>query len=165
MAYIMRKDEMEFNLNHDRAQDYMWMRSGWLSEMADAKQMDAVVVSLTPDKFSYPYHFHYGTEELFVILSGSALLRTPEGVEEVVQGDVIFFEMGKNGAHQLYNHTDEPCVYLDLGTNADINLCEYPDTGKINAYGKEVGQIHYKSNKVDYFEGEENVREKWKDKI
>ena len=165
MAHIMRKDEMEFTINHDRMEDFSWMRSGRLSELADAKQMDAVLASLSPDKFSYPYHFHYSTEELFVILSGSALLRTPEGIEEVVQGDVIFFEMGESGAHQLYNHTAEPCVYLDLGTNADINLCEYPDTGKINAYGKGVRQIHYKSDTVDYFEGEENVREKWKDKI
>ena len=162
MAYIMRKDEMKFSANHDKMDDYIWQKSGRLSELTNAKQMDAAIVSLSPDKFSYPYHFHHNTEELFVILSGNAKLRTPDGICEVSQGDVIFFEMGETGAHQLYNHTNEPCVYLDMGTTTDIDLCEYPDTDKINVSGKGVGQIHYKNQTAGYFDGEENIRDKWK---
>jgi hypothetical protein len=36
---------------------------------------------LDPGKFSFPYHFHRAAEELFVILSGEAILRFPEGCQ------------------------------------------------------------------------------------
>src|SRR5690606_16710638 len=64
---------------------------------------------LNPGQYSTPYHFHRYAEELFMIISGSATLRTTNGNETVVSGDLIFFEKGETGAHQLYNHTDEPC--------------------------------------------------------
>ena len=51
-----------------------------------------------------------------MIISGCATLRTPNGLEIVKSGDLIFFEKGKTGAHQLYNHTTETCIYLDIRT-------------------------------------------------
>ncbi|MBT3320256.1 MAG: cupin domain-containing protein [Clostridia bacterium] len=158
----MCKEQKELPINHSGPEDFRWHRSKWLTDSANASQFDVGIVSLDPDRFSYPYHFHYGAEELFVILSGSAILRTPEGFQEVSQGDVIFFETGATGAHQLYNHTDTPCQYVDLYTDMGIDVCEYPDSGKINAIGENLGQIHFKKQNAGYFEGEENVREKWK---
>ena len=70
--------------------------------------------------------------------------------------------MGSTGAHQLYNHTEVPCQYMDLCTDMTIDVCEYPDTGKINVWAPNLEQIHLKDQTVGYFEGEENVREKWK---
>jgi uncharacterized cupin superfamily protein len=161
----MRKDEMKMSIAENRPKDFTWHHSDRLMDLADAKQMDYGIVSLDPDKFSYPYHFHHNIEELFVILSGSALLRTPEGIREVTQGDAIFFELGEKGAHQMYNDTDKPCQYLDLSIDRDIDVCEYPDTGKINVYGRGMRQIHYKKQTVGYFDGEENVRSKWDGKL
>jgi uncharacterized cupin superfamily protein len=43
-------------------------------------------------------------------------LRTPDGLEALTTGDVVFFEMGESGAHQFYNHSLEPCTYLDIRT-------------------------------------------------
>ncbi len=51
---------------------------------------------------------------------------------EVKEGDIVFFEIGPEGAHQLYNHTGEPCRYLDIRTEAGLDICEYPDSDKIN---------------------------------
>lgn len=34
---------------------------------------------LNPGQYSAPYHFHRYAEELFMIVSGSATLRTPKG--------------------------------------------------------------------------------------
>lgn len=164
MAHIMRKEQTEFSNNDNDSEDFRWHRSELLKDVANATQMYLKIVSLDSDRFSYPYHFHYNAEELFVILSGSALLRTPEGFQEVVQGDVIFFEMGASGAHQMYNHTDAPCQYVDLCTDMGIDVCEYPDSGKINVMGP-VGQIHYKNQAVEYLDGEEHVREKWKGQL
>jgi uncharacterized cupin superfamily protein len=86
-------------------------------------------------------------------------MRSKKGFEILNQGDTIFFEMGEEGVHQLYNHTKIPCTYLDIKTNPDHDICEYPDSGKVNiSVHREVFE---KSSQVDYFKGEENVKKKW----
>ncbi|OMD38498.1 hypothetical protein BSK49_16355 [Paenibacillus odorifer] len=67
--------------------------------------------------------------------------------------------MGPEGAHQLYNHSDAPCRYLDLRTNQGIDICEYPDSGKINILPYQ--EIYQADEQADYCKGEEHVREKW----
>jgi uncharacterized cupin superfamily protein len=113
---------------------------------------------LNPGQVSAPYHFHRNAEELFMVLSGTLTLRTPAGIEIVSEGDLIFFEKGESGAHQLYNHGTEPCTYLDIRTFYGMDICEYPDSGKILiAPSLEVFE---KESKVDYFKGEESILEK-----
>jgi len=115
---------------------------------------------LNPEQYSAPYHFHRYAEELFMIVSGSATLRTINGLDVVKSGDLLFFETGETGAHQLFNHTTEPCVYLDIRTFIGYDLCEYPDSNKI--FLAPSNDVFNKDTKADYFEGEENIREKWK---
>lgn len=115
---------------------------------------------LNPGQYSAPYHFHRYAEELFLIISGSATVRTPNGLEMVSGGDLIFFEPGETGAHQLYNHTDEACVYLDVRTFNGYDVCEYPDSEKLLLAPS--FEIFHKGAKASYFDGEENIREKWK---
>jgi uncharacterized cupin superfamily protein len=114
---------------------------------------------LDPGKFSFPYHFHRAAEELFIILSGEATLRSMQGFEKVTKGDIIFFEEGPTGAHQLHNHSGVPCVYVDLVTTSGIDVCEYPDSGKISILP--YREIFETSSKVDYFKGEDSVAAKW----
>jgi uncharacterized cupin superfamily protein len=130
-----------------------------LSELVRSKYLIFDIRSLDPGKYSFPYHFHQYAEELFVIFSGSAMLRTPEGLKEVKQGEIVFFETGETSAHQMYNHTDKPCVYLDIRTTIGHDITEYPDSCKINIFPN-FG-IFEKQGRVDYFKGEENVDEIW----
>ena len=67
--------------------------------------------------------------------------------------------MGKEGAHQFYNHSDEPCSYLDIRTLFGVDICEYPDSGKVNIIPSI--EIFEKDSKVEYFKGEENILQKW----
>ena len=94
-----------------------------------------------------------------MIVSGSATLRTANGLEIVNSGDLMFFETGETGAHQLFNHTTGPCVYLDIRTSIGYDLCEYPDSNKI--FLAPSYEIFKKDTQVNYFEGEENIKEKW----
>lgn len=114
---------------------------------------------LNPGEYSAPYHFHRYAEELFMIVSGSATLRTSNGLEIVNSGDLIFFEMGETGAHQLYNHTQEPCKFLDVRSYIGYDVCEYPDSNKI--FLAPTYEIFKKDAQVNYFYGEENITEKW----
>lgn len=95
-----------------------------------------------------------------MIVSGSATLRTPTGLEIVNAGDLIFFEIGETGAHQLYNHTTETCLYLDIRTFIGYDIAEYPDSNKI--FLAPSYEIFNKGSKTTYFEGEENIQDKWK---
>ena len=83
----------------------------------------------------------------------------PDNTTEVVPGDMIFFKMGPTGAHQLYNHTQEKCIYIDIRTEAGIDICEYPDSGKVNILP--ANEIYEEKDRVDYFKGEENIKQKW----
>ena len=102
MATIIRKEERDFQpnpgkidkfrLQTDAARDKHGVQSEYLN--FDIRQLD-------PGQYNAAYHFHRYAEELFFILTGSVTLRTPDGLEVVNDGDMLFFEAGESGAHQL----------------------------------------------------------------
>ncbi|MGP0583563.1 cupin domain-containing protein [Paenibacillus timonensis] len=162
MAHLYHADRVTYHLKQSPIPEFAWHTSERLAELSGSKHLTFDIRSLDPGKYSYPYHFHRNAEELFVILEGSALLRTPEGKQELQTGDVVFFEMGPSGAHQLLNHTEKPCKYLDIRTNLGLDVCEYPDSGKINILPYQ--EIYDSAGQVDYFKGEDQVADKWADK-
>lgn len=159
MAHIFRSNELEFEMKKSPVPEFTWHTSPKLSEIANSKHLHFDIRQLDPEKYSYPYHFHRNAEEVFVIMSGKVMLRTPDGYFELTQGDMVFFEMGQTGAHQLYNHTQEKCQYLDIRTEAGIDVCEYPDSGKVNILPYQ--EIFETDDKVDYFKGEHNIKNIW----
>ena len=163
MPKIFNASKMEFHTREAPIPEFSWNTSPRLGDVVKSKYLQFDIRSLDPGKFSFPYHFHRKAEELFVILSGEATLRMPYGFEKIGKGDIIFFEEGPSSAHQVYNHSDSPCVYLDIRTDVGIDICEYPDSKKINILP--YLEIYEKTSKVDYYKGEENVKEKWSDRI
>jgi uncharacterized cupin superfamily protein len=159
MAKIFNSAKMSFELRKSPIAEYAWHTSVKETELPDSKYMNFDVRSLDPGKYSYPYHFHRNAEEIFSIISGKAMLRTPSGFYELSEGDIVFFEIGPEGAHQLYNHTQEPCKYLDIRTVAAIDVCEYPDSGKVNILP--YIEVFQKEDRVSYYKGEDKVSEKW----
>ena len=108
-----------------------------------------------PGKSAYPYHCHMKNEEIFYILSGQGLLRTPVGERLVGPGDSVYFPAGEAGAHKLTNPSEtETLVYLDFDVRHDLDACLYPDSGKIGIYGRGLRQLYHKDESVDYYEGE-----------
>lgn len=159
MTHIFNEKNISFELKKSPIPEFSWHTSPKLAELVKAKHLQFDVRSLDPDKYSYPYHFHRNAEEIFVILSGKATLRTPDGFVELTEGDIVFFEIGPEGAHQLYNHTQQPCRFLDIRTDMGLDVCEYPDSGKINILPYK--EVYQSDDKVDYFKGEDKVKEKW----
>ena len=159
MAHIFNEKNISFKLKQSPIPEFSWHTSQNLSQIANSKHLKFDVRLLGPGKYSYPYHFHRNSEEMFVILSGKATLRTPNDFIELNKGDTVFFEIGPNGAHQLYNHTQEPCKFLDIRTDMGLDVCEYPDSGKINILPYK--EVYQSDERVDYYKGEEKVKEKW----
>ncbi|MFW9942564.1 MAG: cupin domain-containing protein [Candidatus Thorarchaeota archaeon] len=159
MPKIFKLDSLPLEKNVSQIADFSWQSSPPLAEISKSKKLQFDVRSLFPGKFSFPYHFHRNAEELFVIFEGEATLRSPDGFQKISKGDIVFFEEGPTGAHQLYNHTDSPCVYLDIRTITGIDVCEYPDSEKINILP--YMEIFNTSSRINYYSGEEDVRKKW----
>ncbi len=110
---------------------------------------------LPPGKSAYPYHCHMRNEEVFYILSGRGLLRTPAGERVVGPGESVFFPAGEAGAHKITNTSEtEPLVYLDFDVCHSFDVCLYPDSGKIGIYGSSLRQIYEMKDRVDYDQGE-----------
>ena len=161
MATILRSEQREFKEAANKIDNFRILSDiSRLKNGVNPQYLNFDLKQLNPEQYSAPYHFHRYAEELFMIVSGSATLRTINGLDVVKSGDLLFFEIGETGAHQLYNHTTEPCVYLDIRTFIGYDLCEYPDSNKI--FLAPSNDVFNKDTKVDYFEGEENIREKWK---
>ena len=159
MAKVTKSDELDMTPHRSPLPDFCFTSSADLGELADSKYLHVNLRTLPPGKFSYPYHSHRNAEELFVILEGEATLRTPDGYQRIGKGDIIFFEEGASGAHQLYNHSDAPCVYLDLRTKANVDVCDYPDSGKVNILP--ASDIFEAGSRVPYYTGEEGIRDRW----
>ena len=162
MATIFKSDKIEFKADLNKIDNFrLFTASPRLSTSVNSKNLIFDLRLLNPGQFSFPYHFHRNAEELMMVISGSMTLRSPGGLEIVTKGDIIFIEMGETGAHQFYNHSLEPCSYLDVRTLYGIDVVEYPDSGKINIIPPI--EVFEKKSRVDYFKGEEDVVKKWEE--
>ena len=160
MATVLKSTERDFKEAPNKIDNYkIFTDISGSKKGIKPQNLNFDLRQLNPGQYSAPYHSHRYAEELFMIISGSATLRTPEGLEIVNSEDLIFFEMGETGAHQLYNHTEEVCVFLDIRTYIGYDVCDYPDSNKILL--APTFETFNKDSKVPYFEGEENVREIW----
>ena len=115
MAIILKSENREFKEDANKIDNFRILSDiSRLKNGITPQHLNFDLRQLNPEQYSVPYHFHKYAEELFMIVSGSATLRTPTGLDVVNAGDLMFFEIGETGAHQLFNHTTEPCVYLDI---------------------------------------------------
>jgi uncharacterized cupin superfamily protein len=160
MATILRCDKRDFKEDTNKIDSFrLFSDLSRKTAGITPQNLNFDLRQLNPGQFSAPYHFHRYAEELFMVISGSMTLRTPEGLKNVSGGDLVFFEMGETGAHQFHNEGTEPCIYLDIRTFIGFDICEYPDSGKILIAPS--FDIYKKEQKATYFEGEENISENW----
>jgi uncharacterized cupin superfamily protein len=161
MAKILKRGNREFKEDANKIDHFrLFSDASRMNNGIKPKNLNFDLRQLNPGQFSAPFHFHRFAEELFMVASGSMILRTLDGLEIVETGDLVFCEMGESGAHQFHNHGTEPCMYLDIRTFVGHDVCEYPDSDKLLIAPS--FEIYKKNSKVGYFEGEENIMERWK---
>ena len=161
MATVLKSNKRKFEENPGRIDNFRLLSDvSRIKSDVEPQNLNFDLRQLNPGQYSSLYHFHRHAEELFMIISGSATLRTPEGLEVVNSGDLLFFEKGETGAHQLYNHTDEICVFLDIRTFFGSDVCEYPDSNRLLIVP--TMERFNKNDTTGYFDGEEGVRDIWK---
>lgn len=137
-------------------------RPGWETrEVAVGKRLGgemigATLYELAPTSAICPYHEHAAEEEMALVVAGRVTLRGPDGETELGEGDLEVFLRGARGGHLIRNAGEEPARVLMLSTRAEVEVCRYPDSGKVGVWapglllmGREA-EMH-----VEYFDGEE----------
>ena len=146
----MRMEDMR--VSHNAHGNYEYTKRTFVRRGAGETLL--CVYEIPPGKSAYPYHYHLKDEESFHILSGTGTLRTPEGERPVAAGDFLYFPAGPEGAHKLTNTGTEPLIYTDFDVIHDIDVCVYPDSGKLAVWGKDVNRVYPMDANVDYYTGE-----------
>jgi uncharacterized cupin superfamily protein len=131
----------------------------YLCKQADAKHLNFDIRKLPSGEYSFPYHYHRCAEEAMYIISGSMTVRTNDGFKVVGAGDVLYFETGESGAHQFFNHTDEPCTYFDVKTFYEMDIVVYPDSEKIMV--SKYNETFKALDQADYFADEMDIAQRW----
>lgn len=130
-----------------------------------AQHLGARLVEVPPGKRAWPLHCHHNNDEIFVILSGSGLLREGNRSTPVGAGQVAVCPAGgPEAAHQLVNTGTEVLRYLALSSMREPDIMEYPESGKIVAFAgaapggdKNRRRLHLVQRRgpdVDYWDGE-----------
>lgn len=133
-----------------------------VSEIFKAKSLSFHIRIMESKTFSYPYHWHTGEEELFIVLEGEATVRCHGEFRKVKEGDLIYYGTGPESVHQMYNHTDLPFKFFALSNIDETEKCYYPDSKKESSPDGPLqnGVI------VDYLKDEEDPSIYWpKDKL
>lgn len=84
-----------------------------------------------PGQKEYVYHFHHGSDELLVVLRGEPTLRLRDGERTLREGEVVPLPRGPDGGRAISNPCNDVVRILMLSSNADPDVAEYPETGKV----------------------------------
>jgi uncharacterized cupin superfamily protein len=108
-----------------------------IGPLLGAKDLGFSYDVVPPGKRSCPFHSHRAEEEMFFIVKGTGTLRYGNETRKLRAGDFIFCPTGgPETAHQIVNDSDAPLCYISVSTNMAAEVCEYPDSKKIGAFGK-----------------------------
>jgi uncharacterized cupin superfamily protein len=151
-----------FNLHGDewnRTEEREGWRSkdAWIGHRLGAELLGGSLYELEPGQRLFPYHVHHANEEWIVVVRGTPTLRTPDGEQELREGDVAVFRRGAEGAHQVANRSDAPVRVLMLSSKVNPEIVEYLDTGKVgtrDAKGERI-LLSRAGEAVDYWDGED----------
>ena len=155
---IMNLDEVAFDDVEENGK-YTSSR-GQISDHIGAQQLGYNLTVVPPGKTQCPFHCHHGEEEMFFILEGEGELRFGDERYPIRANDVIACPTGgAEVAHQIINTGATTMRYLSVSTRAELDACEYPDSGKVLVVAGRRGERALRKmfrgeNTVDYYDRE-----------
>jgi uncharacterized cupin superfamily protein len=128
----------------------------WVGQRIGAELIGGSLYEIEPGDRLWPYHTHHANEEWLVVVKGEPTLRTPDGEQQLREGDVACFVRGADGAHQVSNRTDSPVRVFMLSTMIAPEIIEYLDTGKVGTRDARGSRLFLSKPgpNEDYWEGE-----------
>ena len=143
------------DLEHFAKGDAFESRCARIGPLVGAKDLGYSYDVVPPGKRGCPFHSHRAEEEMFFIVRGEGLLRYGDETRRIRAGDVICCPTGgAETAHQIVNDSDADLAYLSISTRMPAEVCEYPDSKKVGAFGEGVRHMTTVDAHVDYWTGE-----------
>jgi len=145
----------ELKLAHFEKGDRFESHSARIGTLLGARDLGYSYDVVPPGKCACPFHSHRAEEEMFLIIKGCGTLRYGDETRKIRQGDVICCPTGgPETAHQIINDSDADLVYLSVSTKMPAEVCEYPDSKKIGAYGGTLRHMTRTEHDLDYWTDE-----------
>jgi uncharacterized cupin superfamily protein len=113
----------------DQIVDEGRVRYRWFGHPFETDMLGASLQELLPGAPGGALHMHYGVEEMFFVLAGTPVVRTPDGEETLAPGDVVYFPEGPAGLHTFSNPNGEPARILGISTKRFPDVVAYPERG------------------------------------
>ena len=149
----------ELKLEHFDKGDKFAADSARIGPLLGAKDLGYSYDVVPPGKRSCPFHSHRAEEEMFFIVKGTGTLRYGDETRKIRAGDVICCPTGgPESAHQIVNDSQDDLAYISVSTMMPAEVCEYPDSKKIGAYGgttpSRLRHMTQVDARVDYWKDE-----------
>ncbi|WFR56011.1 cupin domain-containing protein [Anaerocolumna sp. AGMB13025] len=127
-----------------------------VTTQGEFSQCYVAVYEIPPMKSNYPYHYHTNNTEVFYIISGQGILRTPNGERVIKPGDIIVCPPSEYGAHKIMNNSQtEPLKYIDFDTTNSPDIIRYPDSDKTGIFIRNQSNTVFRNDdKTSYYDGE-----------
>lgn len=128
-----------------------------------ARQLGYNLTVVPAGKTQCPFHSHRAEEEMFLILEGTGELRYGGQRYPLRKHDVIACPTGgPETAHQIVNTGSGDLRYLSLSTLSEVEVCEYPDSGKVGIFSGREGEPAFRAmfraaSRVEYYDGEDGT--------
>jgi uncharacterized cupin superfamily protein len=123
-----------------------------IGPLIGAKDLGYSYDVVPPGKRSCPFHSHRAEEEMFFIVRGEGTLRYGDETRKIRAGDVICCPIGgPETAHQIINDSGSELAYLSVSTRMPAEVCEYPDSKKIGAFGDGMRHLTRDDQTIDYW--------------
>ena len=145
----------ELALEHGSEGDKFEWKSARVGAKLGARDLGYSYDVVPPGKRSCPFHSHHGEEEMFFVVRGRGTLRYGAESRPIRAGDVICCPTGgPETAHQVINDSAEELRMFSVSTKVYPDFCEYPDSGKVMAFGPGYRHMTKAADHKDYWTDE-----------
>lgn len=128
-------------------------RAERIAEAVGAVRIGAAVYEADPGLRVWPYHYEGIEEEGLLVLTGTPILRDPEGEHQLSPGDLVWFPPGPEGAHQIVNRSDAVARFVMFSNVPDVSISVYPDSDKLSVWPWPGRRIRI-GDELPYWDGE-----------
>jgi uncharacterized cupin superfamily protein len=127
-----------------------------VADILGSSDLAMFVYDVDPGEGSSPYHYEYA-EEWLLVVTGTVVVRTPDGEETLERGDLVCFPAGPAGAHKVMNRGSERARTLLFSSARTPAVSVYPDSDTIGVWpGDEANDLVLpRSAAVPWAHGEE----------
>jgi len=121
---IPQRNSTGYPAPYDQPVAGRWQRR--LAPAGGLTQLGASHVVLKPGAWSSQRHWHYGEDELVVMLAGEAVLIDDAGEYPLAAGDCLAFPRNDGNGHHIVNRSDADCVFVAISAGPAMGG-EYSD--------------------------------------